>query len=65
MPLAGSLDIRSLLDGAPEVVLDDRELALHLAEHGLRTIRARHTCAHRVDELLAIAAELEPAEAAA
>jgi hypothetical protein len=26
MPLAGSLDIRPLVDGAPEVVLDDREL---------------------------------------
>jgi spore maturation protein CgeB len=35
-------------------VLQDRELAQSLAEHGLRTIRARHTCAHRVDELLEI-----------
>ena len=26
MPLAGSLDIRPLMEGAPEVVLDDREL---------------------------------------
>jgi hypothetical protein len=26
MPLAGSLDIRPLIDGAPDVVLDDREL---------------------------------------
>jgi hypothetical protein len=26
MPLAGSLDIRPLLDGAPQVVLDDRQL---------------------------------------
>ncbi len=26
MPLAGSLDIRPLVDGAPQVVLDDREL---------------------------------------
>ena len=26
MPLAGSLDIRPLIEGAPEVVLDDREL---------------------------------------
>ena len=26
MPLAGSLDIRPLVEGAPEVVLDDREL---------------------------------------
>jgi spore maturation protein CgeB len=33
-------------------------LASGLAQHGLRTILARHTCAHRVRELLAIAAEL-------
>lgn len=26
----------------------------HLADHGLATLRARHTCAHRVDQLLAI-----------
>jgi spore maturation protein CgeB len=39
-------------------VLHDEELARSLAEHGLRTIRARHTCRHRVDELLAILAEL-------
>ena len=31
---------------------------------GLETIRRRHTCAHRVDELLRIAGELEPARAA-
>jgi spore maturation protein CgeB len=29
-----------------------------LAEHGRRTIVARHTCGHRVDELLAIARDL-------
>lgn len=39
-------------------ILHDPELARSLAEHGLRTIRERHTCAHRVDELLAIDAEL-------
>jgi spore maturation protein CgeB len=39
-------------------VLHDTALARSLAEHGLRTILARHTCAHRVDELLAIHAEL-------
>jgi spore maturation protein CgeB len=42
-----------------EAVLSDAALAGSLAQHGLRTIRTRHTCAHRVDELLAIAAELE------
>jgi spore maturation protein CgeB len=41
-----------------EQVLRDRDLARHLAQHGRRTILERHTCGHRVDELLAIAAEL-------
>lgn len=41
-------------------VLHQPELARALAEHGLRTILARHTCTHRVDELLAIYAELVP-----
>jgi spore maturation protein CgeB len=34
-------------------------MAHELAEHGRQTILRRHTCAHRVDELLAIAAELD------
>jgi spore maturation protein CgeB len=41
-------------------VLADPQLARALAEHGRRTIVARHTCAHRVDELLQIYAALEP-----
>jgi spore maturation protein CgeB len=41
-----------------EQVLRDADLARHLAQHGRRTILARHTCGHRADELLAIAAEL-------
>ena len=45
-------------------VLADRALAAELAAHGRRTIVARHSCAHRVDELLAIAAELGVAAAA-
>jgi spore maturation protein CgeB len=40
-------------------VLGDPALARSLREHGLETIAARHTCAHRVDELLAVHAELE------
>jgi spore maturation protein CgeB len=32
----------------------DKSLRHALAEHGLATIRRRHTCAHRVDELLHI-----------
>jgi spore maturation protein CgeB len=39
-------------------VLHDPQLARSLREHGLATVRARHTCGHRVDELLEIAAEL-------
>ena len=35
-------------------LLADKKMARELADHGLATIRARHTCAHRVDELLAI-----------
>jgi spore maturation protein CgeB len=40
------------------LVLADRDLARHLAQHGRRTILERHTCAHRVDELLAAAGEI-------
>ena len=32
----------------------DPDLRRSLAAHGLETIRARHTCAHRVDELMGI-----------
>ena len=35
-------------------VRDDAGLRAELAAHGLATIRAKHSCAHRVDELLAI-----------
>lgn len=35
-------------------VLNDAELAKSLSASGLETIRSRHTCAHRVDELIAI-----------
>jgi spore maturation protein CgeB len=36
-------------------VLHDAARARELAAHGRRTILARHTCAHRVDELLTVA----------
>jgi spore maturation protein CgeB len=36
----------------------DRDLRQALIWHGIETIAARHTCAHRVDELLAIVARL-------
>jgi spore maturation protein CgeB len=35
-------------------VLADTAMALELATHGVRTIHARHTCAHRVKQLLEI-----------
>jgi len=38
----------------------DPDARAALAAHGLATIRARHTCAHRVDELLTIVAALAP-----
>jgi spore maturation protein CgeB len=44
-------------------VLADRDLAQTLAQNGLATIRARHTCGHRVDQLLGICAELGVANA--
>jgi len=48
---------------AMEAIRDYPELAASLRASGLETIRSRHTCAHRVDELLAIDADLrgEPA----
>jgi spore maturation protein CgeB len=41
-------------------VLGDESLAAALVRHGRETILARHTCAHRVDELLAICAQVTP-----
>lgn len=40
-------------------VLDDAALAAALSAHGLATIASRHTCAHRVDELLSILSTLD------
>lgn len=39
-------------------ILNDESLAQSLADHGQRRIRERHTCAHRVEELLSIAHEI-------
>ncbi len=41
-------------------VIENQGLARHLAAQGLATIRAGHTCGHRVDELLRIHASLRP-----
>jgi spore maturation protein CgeB len=43
---------------AMRMLLADEAQAGELAAHGVQTILSRHTCAHRVDELLAIAARL-------
>jgi spore maturation protein CgeB len=48
-----------------QAVLNDAPLAQSLAERGRRTILARHTCAHRVDELMDIYAQLAPPSARA
>lgn len=40
-------------------LVNDEEMAMEIAEDGLHTIRTRHTCAHRVDELMNIYAELQ------
>jgi hypothetical protein len=46
--------------------MSDADLGRSLAHSGLHTILARHTCAHRADELLTIAQALrQPAEGVA
>jgi spore maturation protein CgeB len=42
-------------------VLNDSSLTQSLAASGLETIRKRHTCGHRVDELLSIYNRIKPA----
>jgi spore maturation protein CgeB len=46
------------MQGAMRMLLHDEAAAAALAEQGRATVLARHTCAHRVDELLAICAAL-------
>jgi len=40
-------------------ILSDKAMARDLAAHGRKTILARHTCAHRADELLEISSTLK------
>jgi hypothetical protein len=40
-------------------LLSDKKMAREIAEHGLKTIHARHTCAHRADELMSILRKLD------
>jgi spore maturation protein CgeB len=58
------------MPGHLEALRDDARLRTRLAAHGLATILARHTCAHRAGELLGILAglgttNLSPGEIAA
>jgi spore maturation protein CgeB len=45
---------------ALRLLIHDPDFASALGNAGLRAIRARHTCAHRVEELLAIVDNLKP-----
>lgn len=47
---------------ALERLKTEPELRASLVAHGLETIRTRHTCAHRVDELMAIVEQLRAPE---
>jgi len=42
-------------------VLNDESMAASLARSGLETVRARHTCSHRADELEVIYRQVQPA----
>ncbi|MCG5481901.1 MAG: glycosyltransferase [Ensifer alkalisoli] len=57
----GSEEMKRLL----RQVLHEPDFAREMAASGLATIHARHTCAHRVDELLRIVAPYRPGKAAA
>jgi spore maturation protein CgeB len=43
-----------------DAVVNDAELRRSLVESGLQSIRARHTCTHRANQLLSIVASLRP-----
>jgi spore maturation protein CgeB len=48
-----------------QFLVGSKEVRSELVEHGLETILSRHTCAHRVDELLTIVAKLNEESLAA
>lgn len=50
------------MEGHLKALLQEQDMAREIAGHGLSTIHARHTCAHRVDELLGIYSELRGVE---
>jgi spore maturation protein CgeB len=47
------------MKGRLRALMADEDMRNELSEHGLRTILSRHTCTHRVNELLKICAELQ------
>lgn len=49
---------RTQMESRLRDVLNDDGLRQSLIEHGLETIRSRHTCAHRVDELIGLCRSL-------
>ncbi len=51
------------MEGRLSNLLGDTEKARKIANHGLETIRSRHTCAHRVDELMSICGAVTRAHA--
>lgn len=61
-PQGSFLSVRSgdEMAGALWRVLRDPGFAAQLAQTGLQAVRSRHTCAHRVGELLRIVASLNP-----
>jgi spore maturation protein CgeB len=46
------------MKAALERLLQDEEARRRLAEHGLETVRERHTCAHRAQQLISICEEV-------
>lgn len=55
------VDTPRQMTDALHTLMGEPELARQLTRHGLATIRTRHTCGHRVDELLAIVEDLRSA----
>ena len=52
-------DGEAMVDALQDVA-EDADLRAHLVASGLETIRARHTCAHRVDELMRVVGDIAP-----
>ena len=44
-------------------IVNDPQMAREFAQSGYRRVLARHTCAHRVDELMQICDEIQPVKA--